>query len=1003
MKYPISTTSIPFNKRKEINQKILHIIATNQNMGIQPADVFQAYTGDGGLHGLQRADYRNYHEYSEAKKEVELGQVFTPPSICQFLVETLKPGAHDLIADLTAGMGNFINFLPVESNAYMNELDIKAYKVAKYLYPDAHIQCGDIRAYESPVKFDFIFGNPPFNLKWVYQKEEILSQLFYCIKAADLLHPAGFLGLIMPNSFLQDEFMDKSMIQAMNERFSFVCQMKLPSNAFQMYGVENFQTKVMIFQKRSEYIPFVPYSLSNVESFTFNVQGAEEIHERYIAPLLKVKEELKHKIFFERLHENKEEEEFSFHVKKTLFDIKQNPKLTHLYAKAVEFVNQYYTQEKPTEMNWEEWESKRITKRKVLSYLKRLVSRQHIVERDEIRLVKTNYGLRLKGYSAKTRKMIKHDNTTESMTFNEMVLGNNYPFSDLTYHKVLNRKVRAYEKQNPDFESMERNPEIDNYLSHFSLHNRSTQEVIKLNEKQKHDLGLVLQKKYSILAWQQGSGKSIAAMVWYKYLLENKRVRNVFVVSAAIAIHLTWTQNLEDFGEDYIVIRSLADIQSIKPGQIVLISLNMLSKYKHQIQKFNRMQSQKVALVMDESDELSNHRSLRTSATIACFRRVKYKLLTTGTTTRNNVNEIYPQLELIYNNSINFLCTCKHIYGVDKEGKVVKEENRSYMKPFPAYSGLSLFKKCFSPAKITVFGIKKHNQNIYNKDSLTEIIQKTIITRKFQEIVGKKIYEPKTHRIPQNEAEKEVYGKIIKEFHEMMHYFKSTGHSAKDSMLRIIRQIQLLIKSTSSPQLFNEYGSSELPNKVKYILDLVGSFDEKVAIGTVFVETATEYYRLVKDSFPERPVFLIKGDVDFKSRKNIIQMFEGSTNGILISTQQSLKSSVNIPSCNKVIIESLQWNLPKIEQYYFRFIRYNSTEMKEIHMITYDKTIEVNLLALLMAKERINEYVKTLDFKDESDIFDEYGIDIDILNDIMEKEYDVNGKVRITWGEQKVS
>ncbi|MEK5357744.1 helicase-related protein [Paenibacillus sp. FSL L8-0709] len=690
-------------------------------------------------------------------------------------------------------------------------------------------------------------------------------------------------------------------------------------------------------------------------------------------------------------------------MKKTLFDIKRNPKLTSLYAKAVEYVNRYYTQEKPIEMKWEEWEEKRVTKNKVLSYLKRLLSKQHIVERDEIRLVKTNYGLRLKGYSSKTRKLVKKEHSVQSISFNEMVLHNEYPFSDRTYQNVWTRKVRAYEKQKPAFEGMERSQEIDSYLDHFSLYKKSTQEVIKPNEKQKHDLGLVLQKNQSILSWQQGSGKSIAAMVWYRNLVEKKLVRNVFVVSAALAIHLTWTPNLEDFSENFIVIRSLTDIRSIKPGQVVLISLNMLTKYKRQIQKFIRMQSQKVALVMDESDELSNHRSLRTSATLACFRRVRYKLLTTGTITRNNINECYGQLELIYNNSINLLCDCKKIYKLDKEGKIVEEENNGYMKPFPAYTGLNLFKKCFSPSKITVFGVKKHNQNVYNKDNLTEIIRKTVITRKFQEIVGKKIHDPIPHRILQNEAEREVYSKIIEEFHEMMHYFRSTGHSGKDSMLRIIRQIQLLIKSTSSPQFFAEYTSTELPTKVKYILDLVNSFDEKVAIGTVFVETAAEYYRLVRETFPNRPVYLIKGDVDFNTRINIISSFEASSNGILISTQQSLKSSVNIPSCNKVIIEALQWNLPKIEQYYFRFIRYNSTERKEIHMVTYDHTIEVNLLALLMAKERINEYFKTLDFKDEAEIFDEYGIDIDILNDIMEKEHDENGKVRITWGEQKIS
>ena len=36
--------------------------------GITKEDVFQGYTGNGGLHGLSRKDYENYHSYSEAKK-----------------------------------------------------------------------------------------------------------------------------------------------------------------------------------------------------------------------------------------------------------------------------------------------------------------------------------------------------------------------------------------------------------------------------------------------------------------------------------------------------------------------------------------------------------------------------------------------------------------------------------------------------------------------------------------------------------------------------------------------------------------------------------------------------------------------------------------------------------------------------------------------------------------------------------------------------------------------
>ena len=57
-----------------------------------------------------------------------------------------------------------------------------------------------------------------------------------------------------------------------------------------------------------------------------------------------------------------------------------------------------------------------------------------------------------------------------------------------------------------------------------------------------------------------------------------------------------------------------------------------------------------------------------------------------------------------------------------------------------------------------------------------------------------------------------------------------------------------------------------------------------------------------------------------------------------------------------------------------------------------------------MAKERLNEFIKTLEYREREEIFDQYGIDISILDSVMEKETDsLTGKVRLTWGQAKVS
>lgn len=50
-------------------------------------------------------------------------------------------------------------------------------------------------------------------------------------------------------------------------------------------------------------------------------------------------------------------------------------------------------------------------------------------------------------------------------------------------------------------------------------------------------------------------------------------------------------------------------------------------------------------------------------------KKAKYKLLLSGTMTRNNIVEAYTQFNLLYGSSINFLSESKYIYKEDNETK----------------------------------------------------------------------------------------------------------------------------------------------------------------------------------------------------------------------------------------------------------------------------------------------------------------------------------------------
>lgn len=117
MKYKCTNEVIPQKMREDINTKIEYIVNNDlpeAETGISKDDIFNAYTGLGGLHGLEFNNYDSYYDYQRAKADIEQGQFFTPYKL-------------------------------VESNFYGCELDGKPYRVAKHLYPDAKLENTDIR------------------------------------------------------------------------------------------------------------------------------------------------------------------------------------------------------------------------------------------------------------------------------------------------------------------------------------------------------------------------------------------------------------------------------------------------------------------------------------------------------------------------------------------------------------------------------------------------------------------------------------------------------------------------------------------------------------------------------------------------------------------------------------------------------------------------------------------------------------------------------------------
>lgn len=985
MKYANRNYLVPANYREDINSNILMLIDSGNLQEVTPEEIYNTYTGIGGLHGLDFKGYKNRHEYTKAKQEVEQGQFFTPAHIAAKMAAMIDLKPIEFIADLTAGAGIFVNYFP-ETNFYGCEIDSKAHQIAKFLYPDCRIELQDLRYYKPELLFDFIIGNPPFNLMWTVDKDVVKSQQYYFEKAAKLMRPAGLIMAIVPQSYCADLMFNKSDIEEIEAQYNFLCQVELSKDSFKTLGVTDFATKIMFLQRKSEHLPVLLYT---TDYCTWDEADIIFATHKQLSRNLKIKANAE-------IHN--EIQDFNYKVNKYLYEIKTHKILQPSFPTAFEFVEKFKNQQCPPNMEYAKWSlHHRITEKDVLRKLKRIIAKRNRISIDKTALVKTSYGFRIKAYSGKTKFALQQLKCKKAWSFDNILLSG-IEAEDLLqfpagYKKLIEKKRKAYQLQDTPFKELVPDANISKFMKDFTFISKG--KACHFNTIQHEDISKETTKHYAILNWQQGGGKTGAGYAWSKY-----NNRKTFIVSSALSINLTWTNFLKENKQKFVNIKSLADISKIDKADYVIIAHGYMIKYERFLKRVTKSLSNKVSLILDESDEITNHLAKRTRAVKNVFQRASKKLLTTGTTTRNNISELYTQLELLYNNSINFLCTCPVKYIEDKEKNIICVDNESWGKPFMPYYGNRLFKQCFNPSKSTVFGIQQQNQNIYNEAELRHIIETTIITRKFKEIAGDK-YVVLNQAVFQAPAERHVYRKILNDFHEIVNlYYETTGNSRKDAMLRIIRQMQLLIKATSTPQNFIEYEGSAPPNKAIAIFDKIAKYNDKIAIGCITIEALEYYVAQIQERFPARPIFIIQGDVNFTKRGNIIDQFQATNGGILICTQQSLKSSVNIPACKLVFIEALQWNIPTIEQFYFRFIRYDSVGVTTVKFFNYHDTIESNLLALLMAKEKLNDYIKTLEYRDTENMYSEYGIDVSILDMLLTKEDDGEGNMRLTWGKQ---
>lgn len=142
----------------------------------------------------------------------------------------------------------------------------------------------------------------------------------------------------------------------------------------------------------------------------------------------------------------------------------------------------------------------------------------------------------------------------------------------------------------------------------------------------------------ALLADEMGLGKSISALGWLKLHKENRPV----LIVCPSSVKLNWPEEVEKWlGEDYKIINGTKPYDLPKKS-FYIINYDIIKDWEETLSNMEIN-----TIIIDEVQRISNTNTKRTKATIRIAKKIKNKLLLSGTPVRNRPKDFFTALNLI--------------------------------------------------------------------------------------------------------------------------------------------------------------------------------------------------------------------------------------------------------------------------------------------------------------------------------------------------------------------
>ena len=239
--------------------------------------VLSRYVGWGGLADAFDPDKESWcKEYAQLKELLTpeeyaavrgstLNAHYTSPTVIRAIYEAVGRMGFETgnILEPSCGVGNFFGMLPEEmqnSRLYGVELDSISGRIARQLYPQAHITVAGFETTDRRDFYDLAVGNVPFGQYQVrdkaYDKLNFSIHNYFFAKALDQVRPGGVVAFVTSRYTMDAK--DSTVRRYLAQRAELLGAIRLPNDAFKKNAGAEVVSDIIFLQKRDRPLDIVP-------------------------------------------------------------------------------------------------------------------------------------------------------------------------------------------------------------------------------------------------------------------------------------------------------------------------------------------------------------------------------------------------------------------------------------------------------------------------------------------------------------------------------------------------------------------------------------------------------------------------------------------------------------------------------------------------------------------------------------------------------------------------